>query len=625
MKSISRRQFLRVSAVAGAGAVLAACGGAKEETPATEEATVEPTPKPIAATATPKPQPTPEPVVEKTWPRENVERKRTLNLMNGVSTNVGFGNPYSISHQQGAASQYEAMFYYTALNDKVYAWIAESYEYNADATELTVYLRKGVMWNDGEPFTAADVAFTYTWVAENPTLGNSQFIRDMITKVEALDDYTVKFTFKEPNLRGHFNYCTYWFDRGVYLVPKHIWEGQKPPAADQEVPIEWKHWDPEGHPEWPVCTGPYKITRTEQNFNQFDLRYEWWAVDVGLADRMPWPERITDIAYPNDEVGGQLLLNNEVDATLDMRPGLISSLLDQAPDHIISHTGLNKPYGYTDWWPISMFFNTLEKPYDDPKVRWAICYAIDQQTVVDVGYDGAGKATFFFYPDYPGVTQYYEGAKDLMAQYNVLEANQEKVDSLMTEAGFVKNADGLFEYADGTPFKLDLFAPVPLFADIGPVTAELMRQAGFDCTHVTPPDDWTQMSTGTALLHFFGTGGSVIDPYYSLMMRESRWVQQNGTDPGYNRSRWGNTEYDAIVQEMSRTSPDDKVKMQELFNKAIEIWLKELPEVPLVQWFHRLAMNTTYWTGWPNQDNAYNSAFWHLTFPITLWNLEPTQ
>jgi len=36
-------------------------------------------------------------------------------------------------------------------------------------------------------------------------------------------------------------------------------------------------------------------------------------------------------------------------------------------------------------------------------------------------------------------------------------------------------------------------------------------------------------------------------------------------------------------------------------------------------------MNTTYWTEWPNQDNAYNSAFWHQTFPITLWNLKPTQ
>lgn len=75
---------------------------------------------------------------------------------------------------------------------------------------------------------------------------------------------------------------------------------------------------------------------------------------------------------------------------------------------------------------------------------------------------------------------------------------------------------------------------------------------------------------------------------------------------------------------MSRTSPDDTAKMQDLFNQAMEIWYTELPEVPLVQWFHRLAMNTTYWTNWPNQDNAYNTAPWHLTAPLTMWNIEPT-
>jgi peptide/nickel transport system substrate-binding protein len=624
MKSISRRQFLRVSAVAGAGAVLAACGGAKEETPAATEEVVEPTAKPLPPTATPKPEPTPTPPPVKTWPRETVERKRTLALMNGVHT-VGIANPFACSHQQGGASQMEAMFYYAALNDKTYPWLAESFEYNDDATEMTVFIRKGILWNDGEPFTAKDVAFTFTWLAENaPVLRDSQFVKDNIEKVEAVDDYTVKFTFKEPNYRAEFNFCTYRFDQGVYLVPQHIFEGLKPPAADQEVPVEWKQWDPEGHPEWPVFTGPYKLTRTEQNFNAFDLRYEWWAVDVGLAERMPWPERITDIAYPSDEVGAQLIINNEVNTTLDMRPAVLFSILEQS-DHIISHTGANKPGGYVDWWPISMYFNNLEWPYTDVKVRWAMAYAIDQQTLVDVGYDGAGKVTFTPFPDYPGITQYYDGAKAIFDQYNVLEKNLEKVDQLMTEAGFTKDGDGFWADAEGKKPDAGVYAAVPLFADIAPVTVELLRQAGFDSTHQTPPDVWTKKGDGTAFLHFFGHGGSVNDPYLTMSFYHSKWQKPTGQDCGSNRPRWANTEYDAVVEEMSRTPSSDKAKMQELFNKGMEIWYRELPEVPLVQWFHRLAMSTTYWTGWPNQDNAYNSAYWHLTFPITLWNLEPTQ
>jgi peptide/nickel transport system substrate-binding protein len=48
--------------------------------------------------------------------------------------------------------------------------------------------------------------------------------------------------------------------------------------------------------------------------------------------------------------------------------------------------------------------------------------------------------------------------------------------------------------------------------------------------------------------------------------------------------------------------------------------------LPICQFFHRIPMNTTYWTNWPTEDNPYiNGAPWHLTFPLLLWGLEPTQ
>ncbi len=624
MKKISRRQFLRISAVVGAGAVLASCKTPMPDATAvvTDEPVAEATatPKPIPPTATPKAQPSPTPVVEKVWPRENVARNRTMQLVSGEHP-VGIGNPYAAgyTHQRGGAAQMEAMFYFAALADKTYSWLAESYEYNNDATECTIFLRKGVMWNDGTPFTAKDVAFTYNMLIEfAPLLRDSASVKSAVKGVEAVDDYTVKFTMAETNYRFQFFFCTYRMDRGIYLVPEHIFSAFKTGEELQQ----FLQWDPDNG-VYPVHTGPYLLVRTEEQFTEFHLRYEWWAVDVGLADRMPWPEALTDIPRPADDVAAQLVINNEVDATMGLSPQLIPTIIEQASDHVVFHTGLEKPYGYVDWWPVSMYFNTLEAPYDDVRVRWAMAYAIDQEKLVEIAWTGAGTVTYTPFPNYPGLTKYFDGAKAIFDEYNVLEQDLDKVDALMTDAGFAKNADG-FWAKDGETFDCDIWGNVPIFADLAPITAEMLILAGFPAAHVSPPDVGTGISDGRALLHFFGHGGSVADPYTTLQMYHSQWQKPTGENCGQNRPRWANSEYDAFVDEMSRTSPDDTAKMQDLFNKSMEIWYRELPEVPLVQWFHRLAMNTTYWTGWPNADNPYNTAYWHLTFPITLWNIEPT-
>jgi peptide/nickel transport system substrate-binding protein len=348
-------------------------------------------------------------------------------------------------------------------------------------------------------------------------------------------------------------------------------------------------------------------------------------VDVGLVDAMPEPLRIEVIPYPGDEVGAQLIINDEIDVCLDVRPATMESILAQGGDHVVSYTGNEKPYGYVDWWPTSIWFNTLEKPYDDPRVRWAMAYAINQQTMIDVGLDGAGEVTGHPFPKYPGLMRYVEGAQDILDEYNVLEHNQEKVDELMTEAGYSRNEDGYWADENGDPLNADLYAAVPLFADIAPILVEMMRQAGFDANHMAPPDVWTAKTNGTALIHLFGHGGSLRDPFVTLDMYHSRWQKPTGENCGLNRARWANEEYDAIVEEIARLPMDEYDRIQELFNDAMRIWYRELPDLPLQQWYHRVPWNTTYWTGWPNEDDPYNNAPWQRSFIITLTRIKAAQ
>jgi peptide/nickel transport system substrate-binding protein len=93
-----------------------------------------------------------------------------------------------------------------------------------------------------------------------------------------------------------------------------------------------------------------------------------------------------------------------------------------------------------------------------------------------------------------------------------------------------------------------------------------------------------------------------------------------------NFSRWKNPEYDKIVDEVYVTDPENVAKLKELFHAAMEIWLPDLPDIQLVQNYHRIPLNTTNWTNWPTAENSYiNDASWHLTFNLVMWSAKPVQ
>jgi peptide/nickel transport system substrate-binding protein len=124
----------------------------------------------------------------------------------------------------------------------------------------------------------------------------------------------------------------------------------------------------------------------------------------------------------------------------------------------------------------------------------------------------------------------------------------------------------------------------------------------------------------------FGHGGSVSgDPYFTLALYKSNLSSVPGEHQA-NFPRWKNEAYDKIVNEMATVPQEDQVRLLDLWKKAMEIWLPELPDIQITEWYHRIPMNTTYWKGWPTKDDPYvNGAFWHFTFQLILNKLEPVQ
>jgi peptide/nickel transport system substrate-binding protein len=555
---------------------------------------------------------------------KDVPRNRTL-ILDCAESGICAGqlkdwnifNPYlpNTAARTGYNFMLEPLYFYNAYtpnpDEAVIPWIATGHEYNEDFTEVTVNIREGVEWSDGTPWTANDLVFTINMLKDNaPDLSFSIDMRTQVAEAVAVDDLTARITLNAPNPRFIFAYFTHNFDNGIPIVPAHIWEGQNP--------LEFTFYDEAQG--WPVYTGPYTMSFSSPEQRIWDVREDWWAAKIGFHD-LPQVERVIYLPYFDENKRVQSVLTNEIDSSLDLRPTNIIAAVNGNPN-VSTFANRELPYGYVDWWPISLGFNNLEEPFSDPEIRWAVNYAIDRDQLVQIGYQGAGIPTLLPFPQFGPLQPYQDAIQDIVDASGIATHDPALTDEIMTSKGWEKDGEG-FWTKDGErlSFTIEIFS---IFQDITPVLVQQLRNAGFDVSFRMQSDSYSRMSLGEAPAFLFGNGGSVRDPWKTLGNYHSRHLQPTGTATG-NFWRYDNAEFDAIVDQMAAMSPDDPA-LVDLYREAMTIYLDELPAIPIVQWFHRIPHNETYWTNWPTVDNPYiNSAYWHRTWLLVLLGLEPTQ
>ncbi|MEZ4674811.1 MAG: ABC transporter substrate-binding protein [Caldilineaceae bacterium] len=148
---------------------------------------------------------------------------------------------------------------------------ADQASWNDDFTVVTIPLREGIKWSDGEPFTADDIVFTINMLKENTTLSYASTVVD-VENAEAVDELTVQITLAKPDPRFIVNAFGVRIWGAVRIVPKHIWEGQDPNT--------FNNFDLDKG--WPVWTGPYKLVKATSTEFVFDRRDDWWAAETGF-------------------------------------------------------------------------------------------------------------------------------------------------------------------------------------------------------------------------------------------------------------------------------------------------------------------------------------------------------
>jgi peptide/nickel transport system substrate-binding protein len=508
----------------------------------------------------------------------------------------------------------EPLFYYNNLSGDLIPWQAEGHAYNADHTELTVTLRAGVTWSDGEAFDADDVVFTLTTLIENgrgkADLREARALATDVAAVEKVDARTVRIRLVRSLPRFLFRYLVAYNTRGLYMVPEHIYKTAGDLGAFTAL-------DPT---RGTVGTGPYRLVRGEAARMVFDLRDDWWAARSGFKPK-PAVERLILVPFTDRERAMQQLLADDVDIVLDTGVGLLKQMLAAHPK-LTTISDREPPFGNIDWFPTSLFFNHADPQWADIRIRRAVGLYINKQQVVDVAWEGANEIASTPFPDFPALRPFIQDAAPVIQRYRVADFDRAAGDRLMRDAGAVKDGQGFWTLGGkrlgGEMGYVDSAGQVPH------VVSEQLRRAGFENTLNNRPGVRQRLFSGAMPWGVWGHTGSVFDPYDTLELYHSKFGGPVG-QPAFWLTRWSNADYDRIVDQIA-TIPMGDARLRPLVANALEILLREQVEVPLAQFYHRTPMNRTYWTNWPTKAAPYAPpTFWAFTAPLLVIGLRPTR
>ena len=562
--------------------------------------------------------------VEKVDPVEEERRQVVIfDLEGGKQGDPENWNPYSSGRPsvKGMFAMSEMLFYINMTTGEFTPWLGESMSANADFTEWVLTLRDGVTWSDGEAFNADDVLFTVNMLTDFPDL-NTPHKFDGVT-AEKVDDLTIKFTLEESAPRFQM---TYFESRGdssaFHIVPEHIWKDYI------DDPITFRNYDADKG--WPVFTGAYKVdTFTDSEF-RFVRDDNWWGAETGFAP-LPAPPNLTWIYYGTEETRAAAMAKDDLD-TMNLATTASFDTLQTLNPNVIAWLP-EPPYGWTDICTRNLEFNTTITPWDDPEMRWAVNYAIDRNQLIDIAFTGAAAPSRFHMPNFPAL-KYYMDKVDY-SQFPIDTIDPELTKSTLEGKGYVLNeASGYYE-KDGQELTMTIVNyDDTIINSMNGALIEQLQAVGINAVQdiqTIPTFIDNLMGSKLETYIFFGSCGSTTDPWKSMDSYSVRHIPEEGEQPTsfYSNAGLWNTEnaveYSEYIKQIGLLRPGDPM-IEELFVKAAELWLDELPAIPLIQQPIILPLNTTYWTNWPSADNPYLQP--DLSAPsayLMIHNIQPAQ
>jgi peptide/nickel transport system substrate-binding protein len=326
---------------------------------------------------------------------------------------------------------YDYLTGYTMKDMSPAPGLATKWTTSDDGKTWTFTVRSGAKWSDGQPLTAADVAYTYNRILHG-TAESTNWISYLngVTKVTAPDATTVVLKLKAPSATLPL--------LPIPIVPEHVWKD----VSEKDIksyPAEPK----DGQPV--VGSGPFRLVSgtADGSTFRFEANPDYWG-------GTPHIDEVDFQFYKNDDSAVQALKKGEIDFVENITALEVKSL--ESDSRITAHNG-NSP-GFDE-----IAFNTgsvsaaegghpIGNPNPavlDPKFRHALGYALNLPQLISKVYQGAGLPGSTIVP--PNYTKYHwEPPASQEFTFDLAKAG-----ALLDAAGYKKGSDGLRTLPNGQP------------------------------------------------------------------------------------------------------------------------------------------------------------------------------
>ncbi len=448
-----------------------------------------------------------------------------------ASSSITIGIPQDIEdsldpHKMLAAGTKEIFFnvyeglYKTDIDGNIVPAVASDVVISEDGCKYTFTLREGIKFHDQTPVTAEDVAYSIAKCADieggNPSI--SAFLN--IKNVEVVDAKTVAITLGEPDS----DLLAVLASIEAAIIPKNN------PNPSQTA----------------IGTGAYRyVSRSPLENVKMERFDEYWGTPAAIKN-------VTFKICSNADTIAMELNGGTIDMFCRLTSAQMAEI-DKEQFEILEGT-MNLVQ--------AVYLNNNFEPFQDIRVRQALCHAVDRNEILQFVSDG--KGTLIGTSMIPAFGKYFDETLTDTYPYDV-----EKAKTLLAEAG----------YADGFSFRITVPSNYQQHVDTAQVVAEQLKEVNVDAELVLV--DWdTWLSETYVGRNYEATVIGVDAPQLTATAFLDRFV----SDAGDNFINFENTSYDAAFKRAMGTT-DDAVRTdafkeceQILAADAANIYIQDLPE-----------------------------------------------